>query len=83
MTLVAPAVPSMLGIDVTLVLQVEQRPIIVVTAKDNTSALTAVTSVRATIGIVLDMTKVHGASATLSRATIYLNVIYKIGFHNK
>ena len=46
----------------------------------NASSASAVTTVRTTIGLVLYVAQVHGALATLTRAALYLYVVYEIGF---
>ena len=51
---------------------------IIVNNKHNVAALTAVTAIGTAIGIVLDMSEVHRAFATLTRAAVYLYIIYKI-----
>ena len=81
MTLVLAAVAAMLCKDMALVFQVQQRPVVMVTAQDDTTTLTAVTAVRTAIGIILHMAQVHGALAALSRAAIDLHVVYKVRFH--
>jgi hypothetical protein len=49
-----------------LVPQVKQRPIIMVATQDDAAALATVTAIRTSVGVVLDMLEVHGASAALS-----------------
>ena len=66
MTLVLAAVTTVLCEDMALVPQVKQRPIIMVATQDDAAALATVTAVRTSIGVVLDMLEVHGASAALS-----------------
>ena len=80
MTLVATAIAAMLGKHMTLVFQVEQCPVVVVAAKIDASALTSVATIWTSVGIILHMPKVHASPSALSRAAIYLNVIYEIGF---
>lgn len=52
-----------------------------VAAQDDASALAAIATVGTTVGIVFHMTKVHRAFTALARATINLNVVYKVTFH--
>ena len=58
-TLVATAVASVLGENVALELKVEQRPVIVVAAQVDAAAVSAVASVRPSVGIVLHVAQVH------------------------
>ena len=81
MTLITTAITSMLSIDMTLKLQMQQRPIIVVTTQVNTSTLTTIATIWSAIRVILHMTKVHGTSTTLTRAAVYLYIINKITFH--
>ena len=66
MTLVAAAVASMLGEDVTLKLKVQQGPIVVVAAQDDASAIAAVATVGTAVGVIFYMTQVHASSTALS-----------------
>ena len=68
MTLILAAVAAMLRKDMTLVLQVQQCPVVMVAAQDDAAALAAVTAVGTTIGVVLHMAEVHRPSTTLARA---------------
>jgi hypothetical protein len=81
--LVTATVASILGKDMALVLQMQQRPVIVVAPQDDAPAATSIASVRASIGLVLHVAQVHRPLAALSRAAIYLYVVYKVGFHTQ
>ena len=61
----------------------EQRPIIVIAPEDNTATVATVATVRTAIGLILDMTEVHAATAALTRAADNTYVVYEIGFHVK
>ena len=78
MTLVTTTVAAMFSKYMPLVSQVEQGPVIVIASQDNRPALAAVAAVRSSVRVILHMPQMHGAPATLARATLYLYVIYKI-----
>ena len=78
MALVLATVATMLGKDVSLVLQVEQRPVVMVAAQDDAATLAAVAAVRPAIRIVLHVAQVHGASAALARAAQNLHIVNEI-----
>ena len=80
MTLVAATIASMFGKYVTLELEVEQGPVVVVATQVDTAAMTTVAPVGASVGVVLHMAQVHRAPATLARAAVYFYIINKIGF---
>ena len=80
-TLVAPAVPAVLGEDMTLVFQMEQGPVVMVAAQDDTATLATVTAVRSPVGIVLHVAQVHRPFAALTRAAHDLHIIYEIRLH--
>ena len=80
MTLVAPTIASMLCTHMTLIFQVEQGPVVMVAAQDDTAAIATVAAIRTTVGLVLHVTKVHGTFAAFTRAAIYLHIVYKIRF---
>ena len=71
----------MLGEDMTLVFQMEQRPVVVVAAQDDAAAVAAVAAVGATIGLILHMAQVHGPSAAFARTAVYLHIVYKVALH--
>ena len=79
-TLVATAVAAVLSEDVALKLQVEQCPVVVVATQVDATAVTAVATVGSAVRVVLHVSEVHGASAALARATIYLYIVYEIRF---
>ena len=80
MTLVASAVAAVLCEHVALELQVQQRPVVVVATEVNATAMTAVATVGSAVRVVLDMSEVHAAPSALSRAAIYLHIVYEVGF---
>ena len=81
MTLVATTITSVFGKDMALVLQVEQGPVVMVAAQDNAAALTTISTVGTTVGVVLDMTQVHTALTALTRAAHDLYVVYEVTLH--
>ena len=81
MTLVLTAVTTMLGKDMALVFQMEQRPVIMVSTQNDATTLATITAIGATVGVILHVTKVHRAFAALTRAAIDLHIVYEIRFH--
>ena len=81
--LVFSSVSSVLGEDVPLVFQVEQRPVVVVASKEDTPAVAAVAAVGSAIGVVFHMPEVHGATAALARAAADFHIVNKIRFHDE
>ncbi len=81
MTFVAPSVASMFGKDMSLIFQVEQCPVIVVATQIDAASTPSVTSVGATIGLILHVAQVHGAPATFSRTAVNLYIVYEVGVH--
>ena len=73
------AFASVRGHDMLLILQMQQRPEVTVSAQDNRPAFTAVTAVRSAFRQVLRAMKVHTSCATLSRAAIDLDIINEVG----
>ena len=65
-TLVLRTIATVPSKGMTVVAQVQQRPIVTVTAQDDMSSTSAVTSIRATIGVVLHATHVCAAAAALT-----------------
>ena len=82
MTFVTPTVTAMFCIDMTLIFQVKQCPEVVISPEINASSISSVASIGASVGLILYMTQVHGASSALSRAAINLYVVNEIGVHN-
>ena len=78
MALVASTVTTVLRKDVAFVLQVQQRPVVVVATQYDTAALAAVAAVRATVRVVLHVLQVHRAFAALAAPAQYLYVVYEI-----
>lgn len=72
------SIASMLRIDMALITQVEQRPIVVVATEIDAATFATVATIWAAIGIVLDMLEVHGSFAALARATAYFHIIYEV-----
>ena len=68
----------MLREDMTLVFQVQQRPVVMITTQDDAASLTAVTSVGTAVGIVFHMLQVHRSPTALTRPAQDLHVVYKI-----
>ena len=83
MAFVLASVTAMLCLDVTLVSQVEQRPVVMVSAKDDTTTFTAVTTVRSTIRVIFDVTQMHTPASALTRAAIDLDVVNEVGFFHR
>ena len=68
--------------DVALVLEVQQRPEVAVALQDNMPAASAVAAVRTAFRHILGAMKVHATGTALSRAAVYLNVVYEVsGWH--
>ena len=66
-----------------VVAQVEQCPVVAVATQDDVSASSAVAAVGASIRHVFGASHVCGTSSALTRAAIYLYVVYKVRFcHN-
>ncbi|CUQ57299.1 Uncharacterised protein [Segatella copri] len=80
MTLITATISTMLGKEVALILEVQQRPVVMVAAEIDASSTSAVATVRTAVRLVLYVAQVHGALATLTRAALYLYVVYEIGF---
>ena len=66
MTLVAPTVSTMFCENVALILQVQQRPVVMVAAQDDAATLAAVTTVRTSVGVILHMAEMHGSPSALA-----------------
>ena len=66
--------------DVTVVLQMEQRPVVAVTAQDDMASSSSVTSVGASVGYVFLTPHMRRTSSALSGAAIYFYVVNKIRF---
>ena len=81
--LILAAVPSMLGIHMPLVSQVQQSPEVVIASQYHTSAIAAIAAVGTTVVVILHVSQVHASLASLSRAAVYLHIIYEITLHNK
>jgi hypothetical protein len=56
----------MLSKDVTLIAQMEQRPVVVVASQNDRTTLATVATIRTTVGVILDVLQVHTSSTTLS-----------------
>jgi hypothetical protein len=66
MTLVSASVASMLSKDVTLIAQMEQRPVVMVASQNDRTTLATVATIRSAIGVILDVLQVHTAPTALS-----------------
>jgi hypothetical protein len=66
MTLVFASVASMLSKDVTLIAQMEQRPVVMVASQNDRTTFATIATVRTTIGVILDVLQVHTAPTALS-----------------
>jgi hypothetical protein len=66
MTLVLATIASMLSKDVSLIAQMEQRPVVVVASQNDRTTLATVATIRTTVGVILDVLQVHTSSTTLS-----------------
>ena len=60
-TLVLTAIASVFSEDMALVLQVQQRPVVVVATQDDAATLATVATVRTSVGVILHMAQVHRA----------------------
>ena len=80
-TLVLAAVAAMLCEDMTLVLQMEERPVVMIATQDHAAAFATVTTIGTTVGVILHMAQVHTTLAALARAAIYLHIVNEIRFH--
>ena len=79
MALVSSSVSAMFRIDMALVFQMKQRPIIVIAPQIDAASITSIPAIWPTIGLIFHVTEVHRASSALARATINLDVVYEIG----
>jgi hypothetical protein len=52
--------------NVPLILQVQQRPVVMVAAQDDAATLAAVTTVRTSVGVILNMAEMHGSPSALA-----------------
>jgi hypothetical protein len=78
MTLVLATVTTMFSEDMPLILQVQERPVVMITTQDNITAPSTVTTVRTGIVVVFYMLEVHAASAALSRAAQDFHIVYEV-----
>ena len=61
MTLITATISTMLGKEVALILEVQQRPVVMVAAEIDASSTSAVATVRTAVRLVLYVAQVHGA----------------------
>ena len=80
-TLVPTAVAPVLRKDVALVLQVQQRPVVMVPAQVDVSTPAAVAPVGAAVRVILHVLQVHRPLAALARAAQYLHIVYEVALH--
>jgi hypothetical protein len=66
MTLVSASVASMLSKDVSLIAQMEQRPVVMVASQNDRTTLATIATIRTAIGVILDVLQVHTAPTALS-----------------
>ena len=66
------------GQHVSLVLEVQQRPVVAVAAQDDVAAASAVAAVGSALGHVLGAVHVCGTPAALARAAVYLHVVNEV-----
>ena len=79
-TFVASAVAAVFGEDMTLEFQMEQCPVVVIATQINAAAIAAVAAVRPAVRLILGMTEMGRSTTALSRTTMYLHIVYKVGF---
>ena len=78
MAFVSTAVAAVFRLDVALVFQMEQGPVVMVSTQDDASSLTAVAAVGTAVGLILHVAEVHRSLAALTGAAVYLHVVYEI-----
>ena len=69
---------AILGKLVTLILEVNQSPILAVTLQNNAAALTAIAAIRAAKSDELLTTEVARASTSMARTGKYLHIVHKV-----
>ena len=74
------SVASMSCKDMTLEAKMQQSPVVVIPSQIDMASTPAVAAIWSAIGNILSAMHVHGASATLTRAATYLDVIYEVAF---
>ena len=79
-TLVLGAVPTMTSEGMAVVAQVEEGPIVAVATQDDVSATAAITTVGASVRVVLHAAHVRATATSLARTAIYFYVIDEIRF---
>ena len=80
-TLVPTAVAPVLRKDVALVLQVQQRPVVMIPAQVDVATPAAVAPVGAAVRVILHVLQVHRPLAALARAAQYLHIVYEVALH--
>ena len=81
MTLVSSAISAVFGIHVLLILQVKQRPEVMVSTQNDVTSMPTITAIRASVGLIFDVFQVHRASSALARTAYYSDIIYEIRLH--
>ena len=66
MTLVLAAIAAMFCKDMTLIAQMQQSPVIMVTTQDDAATLTTVTTIGTTVGVILHMAQMHRPTSALT-----------------
>ena len=66
MTLVSTSVAAMLCTHMTLVLEMEERPEVVIASQINTAAITALSAIGTSVGVILHVSEVHGTTTALT-----------------
>ena len=77
------AVAAVAGKNVTVIAQVEQRPVVAVAAQVDVASAPTIAAVGAAEGLVFGAVHVHRTAAALTGATVDFDVVYEIGFHNR
>ena len=75
------AVAAVSGKNVTVIAQVEQRPVVAVAAEVDVASAPTIAAVGAAEGLVFGAVHVHRTAAALTGATVDFDVVYEIGFH--
>ena len=75
------AVAAVAGKNVTVIAQVEQRPVVAVAAQVDVASAPTIATIGAAEGLVFGAVHVHRTAAALTGATVDFDVVYEIGFH--
>jgi hypothetical protein len=66
MTFILTAIASVLGKDMTFILQVQQRPEVMISSQNDAAALATVATVRAAVGVIFHVAQMHTAPSALA-----------------